>query len=210
VSLSALGNILSQLQPNFDTSQYGHANLSKLLQSLSDMVELREKDGTRQVRLLRPSTGELPDLLSLMLRAFSQTPRDAQGWVSLSALGTTLYQLQPSFDTSRYGHANLSKLLQSLSDMVELRDKDGARQARLRPSRDELPDLIRRAFAEAKFNTQGWVDLAALGSTLSQIKQGFKTSDYGHSTLSKLLQSLPDLVEVRESGGTKMARLKDA
>jgi len=210
-SLSALGNILSQLQPNFDTSQYGHANLSKLLQSLSDMVELRDKDGTRHVRLLRPSTGQLPDLLSLMLRAFNQSPRDAQGWVSLSALGTTLYQLQPSFDTSRYGHANLSKLLQSLSDMVELRDKDGARQARLRPSRDELPDLIRRAFAEVKFKTQGWVDLAALGSTLSQIKQGFKTSDYGHSTLSKLLQSLPDLVEVKDiGGGIKMTRLKDA
>ena len=162
----------------------------------------------------KPSQKSSADLPRLILNAFGKTSSDVHGWVSLSELGTAISQLSPGFNTSKYGHANLSKLLQSLPNLVELRDKNNVRQARLLWSRSALIDLLRRAFKAASSvdpREGGWVSLSALGSTLSQISPSFKAGDYGCSTLSKLLLSLPNWVEVQDTAdGTKMARLKDA
>lgn len=80
----------------------------------------------------------------------------------------------------------------------------------LQPSKP-LPDirkLLVQAFAKVPRNTNGWVLVSALGDKLRQVKADFKPNIYGHSTLSKLLQSMPDFVELRGQGGSLAARLK--
>ena len=135
VSLTALGQALSQVQAGFQTNSYGHATLSKLLQSLPDFVELQTKDGAKSARLKsnRPAKPPKPDALrNLLAAAFAKAPQDANRWVSLAALGQALLQVQADFKTNTYGHANLSKFLQSLPDFVELQTKDSVKSARLK------------------------------------------------------------------------------
>jgi hypothetical protein len=73
---------------------------------------------------------------------------------------------------------------------------------------NSLPKLLTKAFAEAPQEADGWVKLSALGSALRQVQAGFKPNNYGHATLSKLLQSMPGFVVLRTKGGVKSARLK--
>jgi uncharacterized protein (TIGR00288 family) len=79
------------------------------------------------------------------------------------------------------------------------------------PKSASLPDarkLLLQAFATVGRNNDGWVLVSALGAALQQIKAGFKSNNYGHSRLSKLLESMPDFVEMRGKGGSLSARLK--
>jgi len=61
-----------------------------------------------------------PDIRKLLAKAFDKATQDAHRWVILTALGQALSKIQPGFKTNSYGHANLSKLLQSMPDFVEL------------------------------------------------------------------------------------------
>lgn len=144
----------------------------------------------------------------LIVQAFVKSPQDAQGWVALSALGNTLRQMQPGFNPGAYGHTTLTRLLQQLPELVEIQI-NGVSQARLRNvTARNLPELVKSAFARAPYDTDGWVDLSALGSAMRQLAPGFKPNTYGHATLAKLLHNLPGLVELREDGSGKSARLR--
>jgi uncharacterized LabA/DUF88 family protein len=80
------------------------------------------------------------------------------------------------------------------------------------PQPPSKPPAIRKlladAFAKASQDANRWVTLSALGTTLLQIKANFKPNAYGHATLSKLLQGMPDFVELKANGLLKSARLK--
>jgi hypothetical protein len=71
-----------------------------------------------------------------------------------------------------------------------------------------LQQLLSKAFAKAPQDANKWVSLSTLGSTLSELQTGFRSNSYGHATLSKLLQSMPDFVELQTNGTVKSARLK--
>jgi uncharacterized protein (TIGR00288 family) len=176
----------------------------------------------------QPKTSKVTDqveIQKLISKAFAKVSQDANGWVLLAELGMALRQVQKDFKTNNYGHATLSKLLQSMPDFVELQVKGNVIQsARLKnkivaksskrnaPAKrlklNTLESLISEAFAKAPQEADGWVTLSALGTALSQVQKGFQTSYYGHANLKKLLQSMPDFVQLRLKGSVNSARLK--
>ncbi|MEO8396259.1 MAG: NYN domain-containing protein [Chloroflexota bacterium] len=78
-----------------------------------------------------PTQTNLRDIRKILTQAFSLAPQNADGWVTLSALGNVLPQVQKGFRPNTYGHATLVKLLQSMSDFVKLKGKGAAMSARL-------------------------------------------------------------------------------
>jgi uncharacterized protein (TIGR00288 family) len=72
----------------------------------------------------------------------------------------------------------------------------------------KLKKLLTQAYSNAKKDSDGWVTVATLGGALHQLKSDFKSKMYGHSTLSKLLQSMPDFIEVRSQSDSLWIRLK--
>jgi uncharacterized protein (TIGR00288 family) len=74
-----------------------------------------------------------------------------------------------------------------------------------------LPDirkLLLQAFDGTPQDAECWATLTSIGQTLSKLRPGFKTNSYGHSTLSKLAQSMPDFVELRGKSSSLWIRLK--
>lgn len=130
-SLSALGSALREVESDFQTSAYGHATLSKLLRSMPDVVELRTHKNSMQARI-KNRKYQLMGVRRLILTAFIRVPDKQEGWVSLSALGTILRQIQPSFQPNHYGHASLSKLLRHMPEFVELETRADVLCARLK------------------------------------------------------------------------------
>ena len=163
----------------------------------------------------KPLTPKSTDPLvvqKLLSKAFARAPQDAHKWVSLSALGSALLQVQAGFQTKSHGHANLSKLLQSMPDFVDLQTQDGVILARLknnRPNLNTLQKLLSEAFAKVPQNTNGWVTLSALGLAILQVQPDFQSKSHGYTNLSKLLQSMPNFVELQTKDGVKSARLKN-
>jgi len=72
----------------------------------------------------------------------------------------------------------------------------------------DIRKLLSDAFAKAPQDANRWVILTNLGQELSKIKQGFRPNTYGHGNLTKLLQSMPDFVEIRVNGSDRSVRLK--
>lgn len=66
----------------------------------------------------------------------------------------------------------------------------------------DIQKRLSKAFAKASQDADGWVTLSALGQT------GFQANTYGYGGLKKLLQSMPNLVELRIKGSVNSARLK--
>jgi hypothetical protein len=162
-----------------------------------------------------PTPIKPPDVRKILTQTFAQAPKDANGWVGMPALGTGLRQVQADFQISTYGHATLTKLLQSLPDFVELRLDGNSMLARLKnntpakqPQLNHVQKLLTEAFTQAPQDANRWVTLNKLGNALSQVQKGFKTKNYGHSNINQLLQSMPDFVELRVKGSDTSARLK--
>ena len=72
----------------------------------------------------------------------------------------------------------------------------------------DVRNILKQAFSQASQNEDHWVTLSALGNALPQVKKGFRPNSYGHANLAKLLQSMPDFVELRGKGAAVSARLK--
>ena len=76
-----------------------------------------------------------------------------------------------------------------------------------------LLNLLRRAFDVAVQDDDGWVHLGPLGNALQRIEPSFDSRTYGYKSLSLLIKSMPNQIEVK---GTKKtgpstiyARMKD-
>ncbi|MEJ5239896.1 MAG: NYN domain-containing protein [Anaerolineales bacterium] len=67
--------------------------------------------------------GPEPDPLPLLRRAYEMAVRE-DGWARLDAMGSALYQLDPSFDPRTYGHRQLSRLVGSLKEVFEMRSRE--------------------------------------------------------------------------------------
>jgi uncharacterized protein (TIGR00288 family) len=216
VVLSSLSDALRQLQPTFDN--YGYKSLLQLLQSMPDFIELHTLGNYTTARLKKHTPSiqpQLRDIRKLLSDAFAKALQNADRWALLSALGEALQQMQPGFQAGSYGHITLTQLLESMPDFVEIQLNGNIKSARLKknipsktPPLNTIQKLISDAFAIAPQDANKWSTLSALGNTLPQVQPGFKTSNYGHSTLLKLLQNMPDFVELRGKGPLLSARLK--
>jgi hypothetical protein len=87
-------------------------------------------------------------------------------------------------------------------------------KAKPEPSQKALLKLLRRAFDIAAQDDDGWVYLGALGQALQRIEPSFDSRTYGFKSLSLLIKSMTDQVEVKgaKKTGTSTihARLKNA
>ncbi|MDX2161841.1 MAG: NYN domain-containing protein [bacterium] len=156
----------------------------------------------------------LQPLRKLMLKAMQIALRDADGWVTLASLGTALTHVQPGYRTKAYGFATLSKAVRAMPDLLDFAVFDTHKCVRLKNAADAaayspetMRSLISAAFSGIQYDQDGWVKLSALGSAVRKLQPEFDPKHYGHSTLSKLFCSLPDLVEVRQDSSGYSARL---
>jgi uncharacterized LabA/DUF88 family protein len=79
----------------------------------------------------KPSSTKIP-IRNLVSKAFVKATQDANGWVTLSALGSALRQIQAEFNSKKYGYAKLSKLLQDMPDFVESQSNNNIKSVRLK------------------------------------------------------------------------------
>jgi uncharacterized LabA/DUF88 family protein len=63
------------------------------------------------------------DPMPLLEQAFEMNVKE-DGWARLDMMGSTLYQLDPSFDPRTYGQKQLSRLIKSLKDSFEMRAQE--------------------------------------------------------------------------------------
>ncbi len=75
------------------------------------------------------------------------------------------------------------------------------------PLRSAWHEIVKNAIEKAAAS-DGWADMAAVGSHIRQLDSGFKSSNYGCSKLSGLIQSSPNLFETRKDNGAIKVRLK--
>jgi hypothetical protein len=54
-----------------------------------------------------------PQVVPLLRKAIAQLEGDAEGWIPLGGVGSTLTNLSPEFDARTYGHARLSDLIEA-------------------------------------------------------------------------------------------------
>ena len=66
---------------------------------------------------------QLTDWTEIALRAIEMSIQD-DGWAFLGAVGNTLRQLDPAFDSRSYGHKQLSQLIRSRPDCFTMRDNN--------------------------------------------------------------------------------------
>ncbi len=67
------------------------------------------------------SDKQLKALRQLFRDALEQTNRDEDGWTPLSAMGSALRQLDPSFDARTYGHRQLLMLVQAHPNLLDVK-----------------------------------------------------------------------------------------
>lgn len=120
ISLSALGQALKTLDPNFKTSDYGHSTLSKLVNSMPDFVETQTEGKVITAVRLRSKKRSRNELVDILNRAFESIPDDGD-WIKLSRLASEIQRVQPGFKSKTYGRNRLSSLLRTIPDVVELR-----------------------------------------------------------------------------------------
>lgn len=63
----------------------------------------------------------LSDWTEMAMGAVEMSMQD-DGWAFLGAVGNSLRQLDPAFDSRSYGHKQLSQLVKSRSDLFEMRE----------------------------------------------------------------------------------------
>ena len=71
----------------------------------------------------------------------------------------------------------------------------------------EWSKTVKQAVKETAAD-EGWADMAAVGSRLHQLKPGFKSSKYGPSKLSTLIETKPDLFETKKADSTIKVRVR--
>lgn len=154
--------------------------------------------------------GAIPNPKKLLERAFDILP-DSDGWVHLGGLGSAIRKVHPKFDVKDYGHTSFKKWLQTMPQIVEIKTNGSISSARLRKQRksDEqrLIELVKNALANIK-DGKKWIPLTKLGQELNKLEKGFATKQYGHSTLTKLVRTMPSYIEFREDKNGNSIRPK--
>ena len=112
---------------------------------------------------------------------------NAQGQVTLGAVGNRLPNIYPDFDVRAFGYSQLSRFLESF-DNLKLEKRDTAVLVSLRGNddlRDEVNAFIRQEVR--KHGTEG-VALGKLGQAIGESFPTFSMKDYGYAKLSKYVK----------------------
>lgn len=219
VTLSALGTAIRQVRSGFEYSNYGYDNLTRLLEDVPSLIEIKVIDNTTSARLkdmTKLYVYRSQELEGILLQAFKIVPKETGQWVNPSRLGITLREVKEDFKPSHFGFSNLTQMLQSISQFVDLKTNSDDKVVTLVKLKTQkttstpntrLEKLLIQAFEDITNNKKQWVKLSSFGTALIQIEPNYKTK-YGYSNLSKLLQSLPNIVELKKEGSVNFVRLK--
>jgi len=90
-------------------------------------------------------------------------------------------------------------------DLVESAKNGGRQQG---PSVEARTLLIRALQAAARGQEDFWLRASVIGIALREIDAEFRPQRFGHRTLTPLLKSFPDIIEVRNDDGQVTARLR--
>lgn len=134
VTLSELGSALQRVREGFKPNHYGYTTLTNLLEDMPDFVEYDGNGNGKSVRCKdthRVAQLKQNEAQRLLVEAFPLARLDQQEWVTLSALGSALRQVKDGFKPNHYGHANLTKLLESMPKFVQVETRDKVKSARL-------------------------------------------------------------------------------
>jgi len=90
-------------------------------------------------RLPKAALHPAAQFVPLLRKAIAQLEGDAEGWIPLGGVGSTLTNLSPEFDARTYGHARLSDLIEATGQFEvdrkaaggpRMRETKGARRKR--------------------------------------------------------------------------------
>ncbi len=115
----------------------------------------------------------------------------------LGEIGNRLVKKYSDFDVRNYGYSSLSKFLEEM-DSFELRKTSNVVTVRMKDNRTKKQELDDYAVKLVKGSGKSGMELAALGNGMHRKFADFKVKDYGYSTFSKFVHSIPQL-EVREN-----------
>ncbi len=88
--------------------------------SANDVETMPKQNGERVQEAVQAKAADLARLERLFRTAFDVAAQD-DGWAPLSALGSSLRQLDPGFDPRSYGHKQLSQLVEASTGFIEVR-----------------------------------------------------------------------------------------
>lgn len=121
-NLSAVGLVISNKNPDFDSRNYGYSKLLDLIRA-SNLFLIRGNGPTLYIRDKEwQGNGANLQLIQTVRQAIAQASRE-EGWAHLGTLGATLRKIDPDFDYQKYKASNLNGLLRSL-DIFELEKRD--------------------------------------------------------------------------------------
>ena len=115
----------------------------------------------------------------------------------LGEIGNRLVKKYSDFDVRNYGYSSLSKFLEEMGGF-DLKKSNNVVTVRMKDNRTRKQELDDFAVGLVKGSGKNGMELAALGNGIHRKFADFKVKDYGYSTFSKFVHSIPQL-EVRES-----------
>lgn len=124
----------------------------------------------------------------------------------LAEIGNRLVKKYSDFDVRSYGYSSLSKFLEE-TDGFELKRTKNVVTVCMKDNRTKKQEMVDYAIMLVKNSGRSGLELAALGNGIHRGYADFKVKDYGYSTFSKFVQSIPQL-EILEMRGHNMVFLK--
>ncbi len=115
----------------------------------------------------------------------------------LGEIGNRLVKKYSDFDVRNYGYSSLSKFLEEMGGF-DLKKSNNVVTVRMKDNRIKKQELDDFAVGLVKGSGKNGMELAALGNGIHRKFADFKVKDYGYSTFSKFVHSIPQL-EVREN-----------
>jgi hypothetical protein len=133
VTLSMFVVKLKENAPDLQPTDYGYKKLGDLIRGRTDLFTCISDQKPSEVIVKSVKKQDVPpDIRNLLVTAWKQSKKQ-DGWLDTATLGSSLRQIDPTFNIQQYGHKKLSELVQACSDTFEIQKSPrGQYQIRLR------------------------------------------------------------------------------
>jgi len=126
----------------------------------------------------------------------------------LGEIGSTLVKMYPEFDVRNYGYSLLSKFLEEFSSL-RLKKVESTVTVELMENADDKNRIEQYAVECVKRMGEAGMLLGDLSNKIHLKYRNFNVRDYGYSTFSKYIQSIPNLVVTEEKNKEKEVRYEE-
>ena len=126
----------------------------------------------------------------------------------LGEIGSTLVKMYPEFDVRNYGYSLLSKFLEEFSSL-RLKKVESTVTVELMENADDKNRIEQYAVECVKEKGESGMLLGDLSNKLHLKYRNFNVRDYGYSTFSKYIQSIPHLTVTEDKNKEKEVRYEE-